>query len=83
MEVPTLTGLVKLKIPPKSQSKQKMRLRGKGLPSRGGKHGDQIVILDIILPSEMSSAEQKLYEQLKTIDRPNPRTHLIKEASHA
>ena len=83
VEVPTLTGPVRLKIPPKSQSQQKMRLRGKGLPSRGDKHGDQIVILDITLPSEMSGQEQELYEQLKNIDHPNPRAHLIKEATHA
>ena len=83
VEVPTLTGTVRLKIPPKSQSNHKMRLRGKGLPSRGGKHGDQIVILNIVLPSEMSAHEQQLYEQLKTIDHPNPRAHLIKEAPHA
>jgi len=83
VEVPTLTGPVRLKIPPKSQSKQKMRLRGKGLPSRGGKHGDQIIILDITLPTEMTSHEQELYQQLKTIDHPNPRDHLIKEATHA
>ncbi len=83
VEVPTLTGPVRLKIPPKSQSEQKMRLRGKGLPSREGKHGDQIVILNIIVPSEMTSHEQELYEQLKNIDHPNPRDYLIKEATHA
>ncbi|GJL55468.1 MAG: molecular chaperone DnaJ [Nitrospirales bacterium] len=83
VEVPTLTGPVRLKIPPKSQSKQKMRLRGKGLPSRGEKHGDQIVILDIIIPSEMTSHEQQLYEQLKNIAHSDPRAHLIKEATHA
>ncbi|MDR4502536.1 MAG: HSP40/DnaJ peptide-binding protein [Nitrospirales bacterium] len=83
VEVPTLTGSVRLKIPPNSQANSKMRVRGKGLPSRDGKHGDQIVTLQIIMPSEISTQEQQLYEQLKAIDHPNPRAHLIKEASHA
>ncbi len=83
VEVPTLTGSVNLKIPPKSQAKQKMRLKGKGLPARKGIHGDQFVILEITLPPDMTEQEQELYIQLKNIDHPNPRTRLMQEAIHA
>ena len=83
VKVPTLRSPVRLKIPPKSQSKQKLRLRGKGLPSRTGKHGDLFVILEIILPSAMTPQEQQIYEQLQAIDHPDPRTHLLKEAINA
>ncbi len=83
VKVPTLTGLVNVTIPAKSQSNQKMRLKGKGLPAGKGTHGDQFVILEITLPSEMTKNEQDLYEQLKAIDHPNPRTRLIQEATHA
>ena len=83
VEVPTLTGSVNVTIPPNSQAKQKLRLKGKGLPAQKGTHGDQFVILEITLPPDMTEQEQKLYTQLKTIDHPNPRAHLMKEASHA
>ncbi|MGB0908895.1 MAG: DnaJ C-terminal domain-containing protein [Nitrospirales bacterium] len=82
VEVPTLTGSVNLKIPPNSQAKQKLRLKGKGLPAQKGTHGDQLVILEIILPSKMTEQEQELYTQLKAIDHPNPRTRLMQEANH-
>ncbi|WP_447971471.1 DnaJ C-terminal domain-containing protein [Nitrospira sp. M1] len=83
VEVPTLQGPVRLTIPPLSQSKQKMRLRGKGLPSRKGQYGDQFVVLEIVLPHELSTREHELYEQLKTLEHPDPRAHLMQEATHA
>ena len=83
VEVPTLLGQVRLKIPPKSQAKQKLRLKGKGLPSRSGGHGDLFVTLEIILPDSMTTQERRLYEQLQALDHPNPRTQLLKEATHA
>ncbi len=83
VEVPTLTGLVNLKIPPKSQTRQKLRLQGKGLPAQKGTHGDLFVILEISLPPDLTQEEQELYTQLKAIDHPNPRTRLIQEATHA
>ena len=64
VEVPTLTGPVRLKIPPESQSNQKMRLKGKGLPTRSGSNGDQFVILDIVLPSSVSAEEKNLFEEI-------------------
>jgi DnaJ-class molecular chaperone len=83
VQVPTLTGPVRLKIPPGSQTKQKMRLKGKGLPNRSGSPGDQFVILNITMPDSLTEQEQNLYEQLKGIEHPDPRTHLMHEATHA
>lgn len=83
VHVPTLTGPVLLKIPPGSQSKQKMRLKGKGLPTRSGGHGDQFVVLNITVPSSCTEQERKLYEQLRHIDHPDPRAALMREARHA
>ena len=43
LEVPTLDGRVKLKIPPETQSGKMFRLRGKGVkPVRGGSIGDMM-----------------------------------------
>lgn len=80
--VPTLSGTVRLKIPAGSQSQQRMRLKGKGLPKRTGGHGDQFVILDIVTPETPSSEEQQLYEQLAKFDHPDPRSTLLREAAN-
>ncbi len=83
VEVPTLSGSVRLKIPPGSQPQQRMRLKGKGLPKRKGGHGDQFVVLNIVLPKDSSPEEHQLYEQLATFDHPDPRSSLLREATHA
>lgn len=83
VQVPTLTGHVLLKIPPGSHSKQKMRVKGKGLPTRTGGHGDQLVILSITNPPSCSDQERILYEQLQKLDHPDPRATLTGEATHA
>ena len=82
VQVPTLTGPVRLKIRPGSQSNQKMRLKGKGLPARSGSHGDQFVMLEVVLPSDPSSHERNLYEQLAEIKHPDPRSALLREGIH-
>ena len=83
VEVPTMSGSVRLKIPPGSQARQKLRLKGKGLPSREGTMGDQFVILDITLPPSMTEEERRLYEQLQQLDHSDPRSTLHQEAMHA
>ena len=82
VEVPTLTNPVRLTIPAGSQAKQKLRLKGKGLPRRSGPHGDQIVVLDITVPSDLSGEEKSLFEQLAKQPHPDPRSKLMREASH-
>jgi curved DNA-binding protein len=67
--VPTLTGRVKIKIAPGTQSGQKLRVRGRGLPPSG----DLIVVTKIIVPAKISDAEKKLWEQLARESKFNPR----------
>ncbi|MCB9664269.1 MAG: DnaJ domain-containing protein [Alphaproteobacteria bacterium] len=50
VEVPTLTGAVKLRVPPDSQSGQVLRLRGKGVARKGRPAGDLRVRLEVRLP---------------------------------
>jgi curved DNA-binding protein len=69
ISVPTLTGRVNIKIPAGTQSGQKLRVRGRGLPPSG----DLIVVTKIGVPAKMSDAEKKLWEQLKRESRFNPR----------
>ncbi|HEX8372354.1 MAG TPA: DnaJ C-terminal domain-containing protein [Chthoniobacterales bacterium] len=62
--VPTPDGRVKVKIPAGTQPGGKMRLRGKGLPQSGGGRGDLYVIVEVEIPTSLTEAERKLWEQL-------------------
>lgn len=73
ISVPTLDGRVNIKIPPGTQNGQKLRLRGRGLPQRGGGQGDLIVVARIEVPSRVTEAERKLWEQLARESGFNPR----------
>ena len=73
ISVPTLSGAVNIKIPPGTQSGQKLRVRGRGLPKRDGASGDLIVVARVEVPKEVSSSEKKLWEQLARESRFNPR----------
>jgi curved DNA-binding protein len=73
ISVPTLDGRVNIKIPPGTQNGQKLRVRGRGLPERGGGRGDLIVQTRIEVPSRVSDSERKLWEQLAKESRFNPR----------
>ncbi len=73
ISVPTLGGRVAIKVPPGTQNGQKLRVRGRGLPQRGGGSGDLIVETRIAVPKRVSDAERKLWEQLARESRFNPR----------
>lgn len=66
-------GQATVTIPPGSQSGQKLRLRGKGLPKRGGEAGDVLAEIRIMVPRNPSDMERDLYEQLAKISNFNPR----------
>jgi curved DNA-binding protein len=55
VDVPTFDGPVVLKIPPRSQQRAKLRLRGKGVP-RKDERGDLIVSLDVRMPDTQDEA---------------------------
>lgn len=58
--VPTLQGAVELKVPAGSQSGQKMRLKGKGLPGKAG--GDLLVELLIRMPQTTEAVREALQQ---------------------
>jgi curved DNA-binding protein len=64
--VPTLTGDVKLKIPPETQSGRVFRLRGQGMPLLRDpqNHGDLLVKVQVTLPTHLTGIEKNLFEQL-------------------
>jgi len=67
LNVPTLGGEVKLKIPAGSQSGSRLRLKGRGLP--GDPPGDQYVTLKVVLPKATRPEHRSLYQQMaETMD---------------
>ncbi|MCK4863022.1 MAG: molecular chaperone DnaJ [Dehalococcoidales bacterium] len=65
VEVPTLYGESKLKIPAGSQNGKVFKLNNKGIPHlRGGGHGDQLVILRVVTPESLSKEQRQLFEEL-------------------
>jgi curved DNA-binding protein len=73
ISVPALDGRVSIKIPAGTQGGQKLRVRGRGLPARDNSHGDLFVVTRIAVPSKITDAEKKLWEQLKRESKFNPR----------
>jgi len=64
--VATRDGKVDLKIPPGTSSGKKLRLKGKGLPGRGGQSGDHYVTVQIDVPKDLDEEAQKQLVSLVT-----------------
>jgi molecular chaperone DnaJ len=71
-EIPTFDGPVRLRVPPGTQSGQRLRLRERGVPSRrDGRRGDLIVELRVVLPSvidERTKALLRAYGEINADD---------------
>jgi molecular chaperone DnaJ len=74
VEVPTLSGKVKVKIPEGTQAGKIFRLKGKGLPSlqQYGK-GDQLINVNIWTPKTITPEEKDLLEKMRTLSNFNPK----------
>lgn len=78
--VETMDGTVTLSVPRGSQNGRRLRLRGKGLPMRNGSAGDIIVELEVQLPDQISSEEEKLFIEIANISKFNPRAQKVQRA---
>lgn len=83
LEVPTLDGKVKMRIPAGTQPGQELRLRNKGMPRYGGYgRGDQIVTIQLEVPTELSPEQRELVEKFAATfgedSHPQRRTFLEK-----
>ncbi len=81
IEVPTIDGRTLLKIPPGTQSGQKLRLREKGVPSatRDGARGDEIVEVKVTVPMPRDEKTKELLRELAKLNPEDPRAELWKE----
>ena len=66
LQVPTLTGSAKVRLPAGSSSGRRLRLRGKGMPGRRSRHGDLYARVQIMVPDKLGERERKLFEELRT-----------------
>ena len=64
LEIPTLEGKVRLKIPPGTQPGQRFRLRGRGLPGSAGTRGEFYAVPQIEVPKKLTEAERKIWQEL-------------------
>lgn len=76
VEIPTLSGKVRLRVPPGSSAGAKLRLTGKGLPKPHHGHGDFYCLLRIVTPPTLSPRERELFETLREVSDFDPRRDL-------
>ncbi len=69
IEIPTLDGAAKMKIPPETQSGQVFRLRGKGIKGvRSSGHGDLICHVVVETPVNLTARQKELLQELEAIN---------------
>ena len=70
VQVPTLTGKVKMKVSAGTQSGRVFRLRNRGLPDVDGRGvGDQLVEVSVWTPTHLGAEERRLLEELEEIQQ--------------
>jgi molecular chaperone DnaJ len=75
VEVPTIDGRAKIKIPPGTQSGKIFRLKGKGFPEvQGYGRGDQLIQVNVWTPQNLSAEEKEVLEKMSKSEnfKPNP-----------
>ena len=77
VEVPTIDGPAVIRIPPGTQSGQKLRLKGKGAPSlKGPGRGDQIVEVKVVTPQVRDEKIRSVLRELGPLEGQDLRLHL-------
>jgi molecular chaperone DnaJ len=74
VEVPTLTGRIRVKVPPGSVAGQQMRIKERGLPKKNGKRGSMYLVLQPATPDVASEEALRVAEELDAFYTDNPRS---------
>jgi molecular chaperone DnaJ len=79
VDVPTIDGRAQLKIPPGTQSGQKLRLRERGVENaqRPGQRGDQIVTIEVVVPHLQDERSREIMRELAKLNNQDPRVSLF------
>jgi molecular chaperone DnaJ len=75
IELPTIDGRAQLKIPPGTQSGQKLRMRARGVPSAANENmrGDQIVTVEIVVPQLKDERSKEILREFAKLNPEDPR----------
>ena len=76
VEVPTITGNVLATVPPGSNTGKTLRLKGRGIKGKGGKHGDQLVKLFVVMPEHIDDDLKAFAEEWRDKHNYDPRRKL-------
>ncbi|MDX1467932.1 MAG: molecular chaperone DnaJ [Acidimicrobiia bacterium] len=76
IDVPTLNGGVKVRIPAGTPSGKTFRVKGHGIRPERGRAGDLLVTVQVAVPTKVSKEEKKLLEELAAHETDDPRAHL-------
>jgi molecular chaperone DnaJ len=76
IEVPTLDGPVRLRIPPGTQAGQRFRLRGRGVRSASGGEGDFVVEVRLVLPAVADERSKELMREFGRLNAGDVRQQL-------
>ncbi|HEX4286715.1 MAG TPA: J domain-containing protein [Terracidiphilus sp.] len=79
VDVPTIDGRAQLKIPPGTQSGQKLRMRERGVESasNAGQRGDQIVTVEVVVPHLQDERSREIMRELAKLNSQDPRVTLF------
>jgi molecular chaperone DnaJ len=81
VDVPTIDGRAQLKIPPGTQSGQKLRMRDRGVENaqRPGQRGDQIVMVEVVVPTLHDERSKEIMRELAKLNNQDPRVALFEK----
>jgi molecular chaperone DnaJ len=79
VDVPTIDGRAQLKIPPGTQSGQKLRMRERGVESaqNAGQRGDEIVTVEVVIPTLNDERSREIMRELAKLNSQDPRVALF------
>jgi len=78
IDIPTFSGKIMVKVPPKTQGGKTLRLKGKGIPKlRSSEFGDLYAKIKLILPEKLNSEQKKHFEEFARSYDENPRENII------
>ena len=79
VDVPTIDGRAQLKIPPGTQSGQKLRMRERGVENaqHPGQRGDQIVTVQVVVPHLQDERSREIMRELARLNPQDPRVTLF------
>jgi molecular chaperone DnaJ len=82
VDVPTIDGRAQLKIPPGTQSGQKLRMRERGVENaqRPDQRGDQIVTVEVVVPTLNDERSREIMRELAKLNSQDPRVALFDQS---